>query len=253
MYLINNDYNTALSKYKEVLKLNPENPEVSVNIGMLYLKQSQVDNAYFYLKETLKYYPNHTNALLALGSINQDKGDLEGALTNYRLSSKVSCNYSLLWNNLGLCFLSKKKYITAIACLKKALYLDPLQWIINFNLGLVYILTGQFSSAYIHMNAVANLKSSLSIVFMYLGLILSRLTDVQSSIEFYEKSLNLEENYLTSFNYVVSLINNEMLGNARVKYSDFVKIFNNDSKEDIYKEDVINASKTIKDILKKIK
>ncbi len=31
----------------------------------------------------------------------------------------------------------------AIACLKRALYLDPLEWIISYNLGLVHLNTGQ--------------------------------------------------------------------------------------------------------------
>jgi Bardet-Biedl syndrome 4 protein len=30
-----------------------------------------------------------------------------------------------LWNNIGMCFYGKKMYIASIACLKKALYLDP--------------------------------------------------------------------------------------------------------------------------------
>jgi Bardet-Biedl syndrome 4 protein len=30
-----------------------------------------------------------------------------------------------------------QRYIAAIACLKKALYLGPFEWIISYNLGLV--------------------------------------------------------------------------------------------------------------------
>jgi len=35
-----------------------------------------------------------------------------------------------------------QRYIAAIACLKKALYLDPFEWIISYNLGLVHLNTG---------------------------------------------------------------------------------------------------------------
>ena len=42
-----------------------------------------------------------------------------------------------LWNNIGMCFFGKHRYIASIACLKKALYLDPFEWIISYNLGLV--------------------------------------------------------------------------------------------------------------------
>ena len=33
--------------------------------------------------------------------------------------------------------LCMQRYIAAIACLKKALYLGPFEWIISYNLGLV--------------------------------------------------------------------------------------------------------------------
>ena len=34
-----------------------------------------------------------------------------------------------------MCFFGKQRYVAAIACLKKALYLDPFEWIISYNLG----------------------------------------------------------------------------------------------------------------------
>jgi Bardet-Biedl syndrome 4 protein len=44
-----------------------------------------------------------------------------------------------MWNNIGMCFYGKGKYVASVACLKKALYLDPFQWISAFNLGLVHL------------------------------------------------------------------------------------------------------------------
>ena len=34
-----------------------------------------------------------------------------------------------------MCFFGKQRYVAAIACLKRALYLDPFEWIISYNLG----------------------------------------------------------------------------------------------------------------------
>lgn len=238
-------------KYKEALSSNSENPDLCTSIGMIYLKEGQLDNAYKYFSEALKIDPYHSNSLLALGSMNQDRGELELALGKYKMSSRSSSNSPLVWNNLGLCFFTKKKYITAVACLKKASYLDPLQWIVNFNLGLVYLYTGQYTSAYIHMNTVTSLKPSIGLAYMYLGIILSRIGDIQGAIEKYEKSFEIEKSYLTMFNYCISLITNEMYGNARAKFSEFVKLFNNDSEEKDYKEEVMTMSKIVKEELKK--
>ena len=55
----------------------------------------------------------------------------------YRVAAVQTPNSAHLWNNIGMCFFGKQRYIAAIACLKKALYLDPFEWIISYNLGLV--------------------------------------------------------------------------------------------------------------------
>lgn len=53
-------------------------------------------------------------------------------------SCTPSCwlSYSL-WNNLGLCYLMKRRYIASFTCLTKAHELNPLDWRINYNLSLV--------------------------------------------------------------------------------------------------------------------
>lgn len=193
----------------------------------------------------------HSNSLLGLGSLHQEKGEYELAYSKYKLASKTNPNSPIVWNNLGLCFFAKKKYTAAATCLKRAHYLDPFQWIISFNLGLVYLYSGLYSSAYIYMNAAVSLKPDIAIGYMYLGIILSKLGDITSSINSYDKSLELDNNYLTLFNYTISLISHDMISNAKSKFSEFVKSFNNDTVEREYKDDVLELSKIVKEELRK--
>ena len=65
------------------------------------------------------------------------------ALIKYRVAAVQTPNSPQLWNNIGMCFFGKQRYIAAIACLKKALYLGPFEWIISYNLGLVHLHTEQ--------------------------------------------------------------------------------------------------------------
>jgi Bardet-Biedl syndrome 4 protein len=62
-------------------------------------------------------------------------------MNRYRVMALLNPNSHHLWNNIGMCFYGKKKYIAAMVCLKKALYLDPFEWISYLNLGLVYFVT----------------------------------------------------------------------------------------------------------------
>lgn len=73
---------------------------------------------------------------LAIGAILQEvKMDVEGAL--YRYKSTNVFESPSLWSNIGLCFATRKKYVAAVSCLKRALYLNPLEWKICYNLGLM--------------------------------------------------------------------------------------------------------------------
>ena len=73
-------------------------------------------------------------------------GDFEVALTKYHTASTKIPESPQLWNNIGMCFFGKAKYVAAISCLKRAIYLAPFEWTIMYNLGLVHITMQQVRS-----------------------------------------------------------------------------------------------------------
>jgi len=85
---------------------------------------------------------------------------MDVALVKYRVAAVQTPNSAQLWNNIGMCFFGKQKYVAAIACLKRALYLDPFEWIVAYNLGLVHLNTAQYASAFHYFSASINLKAS---------------------------------------------------------------------------------------------
>jgi len=82
--------------------------------------------------------------------------------------------------------------VAAVACLKRALYLDPFQWIAAFNLGLVYLNTSQYASAFHYFSAAINLKPDFSNSYMYLAITLNKLKDFDSACHAFQKALSLE-------------------------------------------------------------
>lgn len=43
-----------------------------------------------------------------------------------------------LWNNLGVCYLIRRRYVASLTCFMKAHQMSPLDWRINYNLALAY-------------------------------------------------------------------------------------------------------------------
>ena len=58
--------------------------------------------------------PKSEQAGLALGSAQQLKGDFDGALTKYKALAVHNPNSGHIWNNIGMCFFGKQKYIAVI-------------------------------------------------------------------------------------------------------------------------------------------
>ena len=95
-----------------------------------------------------------------------------------------------------MCFFGKKKNVAALACLKKAMYLDSFEWIIAYNLGLVYLNTRQYASAFHFISASINLNPNFPSSYMYLAIVLSRLDDFENACNSYEKAIGMEQDYM---------------------------------------------------------
>ena len=114
----------------------------------------------------------------------------------------------------------------AIACLKRALYLDPFEWIISYNLGLVHLNTGQYASAFHFLSSSINLKPDFASSYMYLGVALSRLEDFDNSSSAYEKAIELDGNdHLFHLNYAISLYNSGQRDRALARFAIFQKLW----------------------------
>ena len=58
---------------------------------------------------------------------------------------------------------SKNKIVAAVACLRRASYLAPFEWMIAFNLGVAYLTMGQFASAF---HFFSSKTRSLKVMFL---------------------------------------------------------------------------------------
>ena len=192
VYTLQENYEAAIEIYLEALEFSPENPEILTTVGLLYLRLGQNSRAFDFLGNSLTHDPKNPKAILAAGSIIQDHNDMDVALMKYRIAAISTPNSAQLWSNIGMCFLGKQRYIAAIACLKRALYLDPFEWIISYNLGLVHLNTEQYASAFHYLSASINLKADFASSYMYLGITLARLEDFENACAAYEKAIRME-------------------------------------------------------------
>lgn len=219
--VLQGDLKGAIEVFLEALDNTPDNPELMTSIALLQLRLGESAPAYEKLMTSLRLDPRDGRTILAAGSVLQDHNDPDQALLKYRAAAIATPNSAQLWNNVGMCFFSKGKHVAALACLKRALYLDPFEWIICFNAGQVYLHTGQYTSAFHHLSAAIALKPDFASGYGYLGVALARMGDIENSIAAYERSIALEKDYIIILNYAISLANADRLGEASAQLEKF--------------------------------
>lgn len=220
----------ALRVYHDALDFSPDNPEILCTIGLAYLRLEDHQKAFDYLGNSLTYDPKNVKAILAAGSIIQDNGEMDVALHKYRVAAVRTPQSPQLWNNIGMALFGKGKHVAAISCLKRALYFDPFEWIVSFNLGLIHLHTKQYASAFHHLSTSINLRSSgggttsamtaeqegaaaasslteYPTAYVYLGVALSNLQDPKNAIEAFKKAISLEDTYSARLNFAIVLYN----------------------------------------------
>ena len=114
-----------------------------------------------------------------------------------------------------MCFFGKRKYVAAISCLKRANYLEPCNWRILYNLGLVHLTMQQFASAFHFLSASINLNPTRGQTFGLLAVVLTYLDDKENTRAAYEQALTHDtRDPAIALNNAIFLYNNGDLKDA---------------------------------------
>nr|XP_036312577.1 Bardet-Biedl syndrome 4 protein isoform X3 [Pipistrellus kuhlii] len=227
IHLLVGDLDKAMEIYKKAVEFSPENTELLTTLGLLYLQVGIYQKAFEHLGNALTYDPINYKAILAAGSMMQTHGDFDVALTKYRVVASAVPESPPLWNNIGMCFFGKKKYVAAISCLKRANYLAPFDWKILYNLGLVHLTMQQYASAFHFLSAAINFQPKMGELYMLLAVALTNLEDTENAKRAYDKAVCLDKyNPLINLNYAVLLYNQGEKRDALTQYQEMEKKVN---------------------------
>ncbi|NXL98736.1 BBS4 protein, partial [Tyrannus savana] len=208
IHLLEGQVEKAIEVYKKAVEFSPENTDLLTALGLLYLQTGDYQKAFEHLGNALTYDPGNYKATLAAGSMMQAHGDFDVALSKYKVVVGAVPESPPLWNNIGMCFFGKKKYVAAVSCLKRANYLAPFDWKILYNLGLVHLTMQQYASAFHFLSAAISFQPKMGELYMLLAVALTNLEDIENAKCSYEQAVALDKcNPLINLNYAVLLYN----------------------------------------------
>uniref|UniRef100_A0A4W6F3D7 BBSome complex member BBS4 n=1 Tax=Lates calcarifer TaxID=8187 RepID=A0A4W6F3D7_LATCA len=207
-YFFIKDFKNAEEHLNIALQIN-KHDKTFMMLGKVHLLAGETDKAIEVYKRAVEYSPENTELLTTLEcSMMQTHGDFDVAMNKYRVAACAVPESPPLWNNIGMCFFGKKKYVAAISCLKRAHYLSPFDWKVLYNLGLVHLTMQQYASAFHFLSAAINLNPRMGELYMLLAVALTNLEDVENATRAYEQAVTLDEsNPLVNLNFAIFLYN----------------------------------------------
>ncbi|CCD31086.1 BBSome complex member bbs-4 [Caenorhabditis elegans] len=197
------DTSGAIAAYKSSLKLQPDNTEVMNLLGLIYLRTGQVQEGFVQLGNCLAYDPANSQAILTIGSIMQNHSDHDVALNKYRVAADVSDYNGCLWNNIGIGLLARNKPAASHSALKKAAFINPLNYKISYNLGVLHDIMNLHCSALHYIKLCTELYPQNAKAVGAMAVILSHMNDDKNARLAYKKSIELKKNPSTILNYAI--------------------------------------------------
>jgi len=134
-------------------------PEVHAVRAMLYEIEEKKPEAELEYREELKISPNHIPALVALASMDLDKGDTAEADVFAQKAIAIEPNHAEAHHLLGRVFLANRELAASVKELETARQLAPRSAAVRAHLAMVYGRLGRTGEAKVESTAYVELKN----------------------------------------------------------------------------------------------
>ncbi|MBI4452374.1 tetratricopeptide repeat protein [Candidatus Woesearchaeota archaeon] len=146
LYKENNDFENAVKSFKKAIGLNSKHNMALYELGVIHEQKKDYDEAIKNYTESLRIKEN-AEAFQALGVCYLKNGMLKEAYRNLTKAMIINPNKYTIYNNLGAVLEKNGSYETAIQMLEIGIKLNPKNAIGYYNLGIVFDKKGEFGKA----------------------------------------------------------------------------------------------------------
>ena len=131
-------YNEAITYLDLAKKLAPEDTKIRCNLGIVFYKQDNLDEAYEIFKEIIEKSPEFITPYIYLSVIDLKKGNGDKALNRLHEAIDRFPKFAALRNNLAVIYENTERLEEAEKLYRQALEIEPKDIILCRNLGDFY-------------------------------------------------------------------------------------------------------------------
>lgn len=152
------DVERACAVYAQILRTEPDFPEVHDKASYLLYRLGDYENAQNEAKAALEQYPNDAEAHKNLGLALSELRKSDAAIAEYKEALRIKPDYAVVLYDLGLLEYNLQSYQESVEAYKKSLVLDPADANAHNNLGNAYKAIGNIGAAIIEFREAKRLS-----------------------------------------------------------------------------------------------
>ena len=183
----------AAKAYQEALDISPD-ATAYISLGLALHRLGRLDQAADAFESALKLDPTIAAARQALGDIAFQQGQWEEAASEYNKALSLDENAEA-HANLAQIDVNLGRLDDAISHLKRAIELDPDQWMYPYRLGVLYAQQGRLPEAEAQYRAALALDDSRAEVHYALGQIAYQQCNLSGAVQSAKQAASLQSDY----------------------------------------------------------
>lgn len=201
----NSIWKNELTLWDDAAKKAPFKIRVLNNRAWGYYLAGDLRTAEHYYKELLERFPEYPFGHNNLGLIYQKEGEIENAIREYQMAAAIRPNIQLLRMNLGIAYDIAGLYDKAIAELQMAVKLNPANPEALVNLASTLAKVGKFHNAMQIINKAIEIDPANSMAYYILGYSYEMSGLLSEAINAYSKALKLNPDWKLPKNRILGL------------------------------------------------
>jgi tetratricopeptide (TPR) repeat protein len=231
VFLKQGDVDEAISHFQTALQINPKYALAEGNLGDALLRKGRIDEAISDFQTALRLNPNFPDAYNSLGYALLGKGRIDEAILDFQTALRLKPNFPDAWNSLGSALFEKGAVNEAISAFQQALRLKPDYADAYENLGMALTLQGNIDGANADYQKALQLDPGSATAWYNLGNALLREGDVDDAISDYDQALQINPNHAKAWdNLGKALAQKGDLTNAIMHFQKAVQLNSSDAK-----------------------
>jgi tetratricopeptide (TPR) repeat protein len=213
------------SLWTRSLACSPRNVVAHNGMGQVLYQRGDLDGAIAQYRKALEIRPAYKDAHFNLGIALSEKGDLDEAIAQYGKALEVTPDDASAHNSLGACYEKEGRLEDAIAQYKQAVEIKPDYWDAHFNMGVVLLKKEDTDGAIAEYKKAVEINSEQMEAHLGLGNALALKGDLVEAIAQYQQALLIApDDADTRYNLANTLVQYGKLDDAVAQYRKALEI-----------------------------